>query len=77
MENAQVKTTIFTNLIENLFLLNVFKADNLRLKFEAAFKPDQKGNVNLEPGVSTLKTLNINLEDAIITEIKGLKNSNI
>jgi hypothetical protein len=45
--------------------------DNLQAKFNTAFRPDSAGNVGFEEGIGLLRILNINADNAFVTELKG------
>jgi hypothetical protein len=52
-------------------LLLQFVAEKLKLKFTAVFDVNADAKITLEEAQNALKLLSVNMEDALVTEIKG------
>jgi hypothetical protein len=51
--------------------LIVSKGDQFKLKFSSAIDPNSDGRITIEEAQTFLKVLNVSLEEALVTEIKG------
>jgi len=49
----------------------LLKGDQFKLKFSTAIDPNVDGRITIEEAQTFLKVLNVSLEDALVTEIKG------